>query len=101
MVGGESSMSIAPTGLSEIAIWDRIIHSDQSAMSAEAARYFLQLKLDQGDLDRMHELAVRNQQGLLTADEQAALNNLRQVGLQIDVLRSKARLALRNQTRDA
>lgn len=81
---------------SETAIWSRVIHPERADMPAEAARYFLSLAFDQADLDRMHDLAVRNQQGDLSAEELEALKNFRQIGLQIDLLRSKARLALRD-----
>ena len=56
------------------------------------------LKLRHGladDLNRLHELAVKGQNGDLTAEEAEALRNFRQVGLQIDLLRSKARLAIK------
>jgi hypothetical protein len=79
---------------SENAIWSRVIHPDRGDLPTEAARYFLSLSFDQADLDRMHELAVRNQSGELTTDEAETLRNFRQVGLQLDLLRSKARLAL-------
>jgi hypothetical protein len=80
---------------SEAAIWARVIHPDRADMPPEAARYFLSLAFDQADVDRIHDLAVRNQQGDLSAEELEALKNFRQIGLQIDLLRSKARLALR------
>ncbi len=42
----------------------------------------------------MHELAVKNQAGTLDADEAEELRNYRQIGLQLDLLRSKARQAM-------
>ena len=86
-------MSILPTA-SEIAIWERVIHPERGELPPEAARFFLSLAFDQEDLDRMHDLAVKNQQGTLAADEQEALRNYRQIGLQLDLLRSKARQAI-------
>ncbi len=79
---------------SEIAIWERVIHPERGDLPPEAARFFLNLAFDQDDLDRMHELAVKNQEGELAADEAEALRNYRQIGLQIDLLRSKARQAI-------
>jgi uncharacterized protein YnzC (UPF0291/DUF896 family) len=64
-------------------------------MSAEAARFFLTLSFDQHDLERMDELVVRNQEGKLTPEEQDELRNYRQVGLQVDLLRAKAMLTLK------
>jgi hypothetical protein len=80
-----------PTTTSEIAIWERVIHSDRGDLPPEAAQFFLNLAFDQDDLDRMHELAIKNQQGSLAPDEQEALRNYRQIGLQLDLLQSKAR----------
>jgi hypothetical protein len=88
-------MSIA-TAASESGIWLRVIHPERGDLPLDAARYFLTLTFDPADIDRMHELAVKNQEGVLTAVEQEELRNFRQVGLQIDLLRSKARQALQS-----
>jgi len=84
-----------PTTTSEIAIWERVIHSDRGDLPPEAALFFLNLAFDQDDLDRMHELAIKNQEGSLAPDEQEALRNYRQIGLRLDLLRSKARQTIR------
>lgn len=79
---------------SETAIWARVIQAGNSPMSPDAARYFLSLGFGQADLTQMHELAVRNQQGELSPEEVETLRNFRQIGLQLDLLRSQARLVL-------
>ena len=79
---------------SETAIWERVIHPDRGDLPREAAMFFLNLAFESGDLDRIHEFAVKNQEGTIAADEVEALRNYRQVGLQLDLLRSKARLAI-------
>ena len=79
---------------SEIAIWERVIHPDRGDLPADAARFFLGLSFDASDLERMHELVAKNQQSALDADEAEALRNYRQIGLAIDLLRSKARLTM-------
>ena len=56
------------------------------AAMREAALFFLSLAFEPDYLQRIHELAVKNQDGALAADEAEALRNYRQVGLQIDVL---------------
>ena len=76
------------------AIWNRILRLEEDDMSPEAARFFLKLAFDQQDLDRMHALAVKNQAGKLTPEEQEELKNYRQVGLELDFLRAKARRAV-------
>ncbi len=89
------SLTQTTTANNVAAIWGRLLRPDQGDMVPEAARFFLDLAFDHQDLDRMHELAVKNQAGKLTPDEQEELQNYRQVGLQVDLLRAKARLALR------
>lgn len=84
---------------SEADIWNRVIHAASGKMPPEAAQYFLDLSFPPEDLEAMHDLATRNQQGELNAGELETLKNFRQVGLQMDLLRSKARLALRNPSR--
>ena len=79
------------------AIWKRLLRPDHDDMSPEAARFFLKLAFEQQDLDRMHELAVKNQAGKLTAEEQEELKNYRQVGLELDFLRARAHRAIQRQ----
>jgi uncharacterized protein YnzC (UPF0291/DUF896 family) len=79
------------------AIWTRLLRPDRAdGLTPEAARFFLGLAFDQRDLDRMHTLAVKNQAGELTPAERDELKNYRQVGLELDLLRAKARHALRH-----
>lgn len=88
-------MQLTDTSNTPGAIWTRLLKPDHGDMTPEAARFFLKLSFDQHDLNRMQELAARNQQGKLTPDEQDELKNYRQVGLQLDLLRAKAKLTLK------
>jgi hypothetical protein len=85
---------VLPPATSRIAIWERVIHCDGGVLPPEAARFFLNLAFDRDDLDQMHALAIKNAEGSLAPDEQEALRNYRQIGLQLDLLRSKARQAI-------
>jgi len=80
------------------AIWIRLLKPDHADMAPEAARFFLNLSFDQHDLNRMEELAARNQEGKLTPEEHDELMNYRQVGLELDLLRAKAMLTLKQRT---
>jgi hypothetical protein len=91
-------MQLTHTANTPGAIWTRLLKPDHGDMSAEAARFFLNLSFDQHDLDRMQELATKNQEGKLTAEEQDELMNYRQVGLELDLLRAKAMLTLKQHT---
>ena len=54
----------------------------------------MQLGFDPRDRDRMHELAVKAQEGTLTDQEQAELEEYRRVGRLLDLMHSKARRSL-------
>jgi hypothetical protein len=43
----------------EAAILPRLIHPEQANLSSEAARALLELRFDQQDLDRLHELVMK------------------------------------------
>lgn len=80
---------------SKTAIWARIIDSSQHIPDV-AAQYILALQLPQTDQDRIHDLALRNNEGRLKTKELDELRNYCQVAVQIDLLRSKARFFLRD-----
>ena len=84
-----------PTASSDVEILSRVIQPKHSNLSAAAARGWLKLDFDQQDRDRMHELALKAQEGSLTPPEEAALDNYRRVGRILDLLHSKARLSLK------
>ena len=87
-------MEATQTSRSPAAIWSRLLRADQGDLTPEAAQFFLHLAFDPQDLQRMHELTVKNQDGALTPADQEDLRNYRQIGLQLDLLRAKARLSL-------
>lgn len=78
--------------VNEAAIWDRIIQP--MTVPPDAAKFFLGLGFAESDMQRMHELAERNQDGLLTEEETEELRRYRMVGLQVDLLRSISRRSL-------
>ncbi len=79
---------------SEAAILSRLIRPEEDTLSSETAEGFLRIKFEQRDLDRMHELAEKNQDGLLTPQEQTEMANYRNVGFLLDLMHSKARRAI-------
>jgi len=66
-------------------------------MNPEAARAILALDFAPADRERMHQLAVKNQDGLMTESEQQELDSYRRVGRLLDLLSSKARQSFRRQ----
>jgi hypothetical protein len=84
-----------PSSISDMAILARLIRPEDDNLSVEAAKAFLCFRFDQGDLDRMHELALKNQDGRLTPDERAQMDNYRRVSFLLDLIHSKARRSLK------
>jgi len=91
-------MATAPdiTGSKDAAIISRMIHPDRADLHKDTAEAVLRLfSLDQNDLNRMHELAVKNQDDALTKAEKAELDSYLRVSYFVDLMHAKARLSLR------
>lgn len=89
---GMKADTLSPT--TEAAIWTRVIHPD-GEISQEAARTLLKLEFPESDQQRMHELAVKAQEGTLTSEEESAIDNYERVGTMLAILKSKARKILK------
>lgn len=81
--------------ISDTAILSRVIHPEDDTLPVQAAEAFLQIRFDAQDLDRMHELAGKNQEDRLTADERLEMENYRRVSFLLDLMHSKARRSLK------
>jgi hypothetical protein len=79
----------------------RLIKPEQGDFSVEAARAILNIHFDDADKERMHQLALKAQDGELTPSEQAEIDSYRRVGCVLGVLWSKARLSLKQAGMDA
>jgi hypothetical protein len=82
-------------GASEVAIFGRLIRADDGDLAHELARYLLTLGFSDEDQARMHELAERNQEGALAADEREELQSYVKAGHLLALLHSKARKSLK------
>ncbi|HYT90409.1 MAG TPA: hypothetical protein VEL76_17015 [Gemmataceae bacterium] len=83
----------------EAAILSRLVKPDRGEFAPEVADALLKLDFDPTDKGRMHELAIKNQEGNLTKAEEDELDAYRRVGYFVDLMRSKARLSLKKQGR--
>ena len=84
------------TSSRDAAISSRMIHPEKADLHKDTAQAVLRLfSLDQNDLDRMHELAVKNQDDALTKAEKAELESYLRVSYFVDLMHAKARLSLR------
>ena len=80
----------------EAAILARAVDSANWTLTRDAAQALVELKLADDDQQRMDELAQKARAGELTADDEVEIDNYRQIGCLIEVMKSKARLSLRN-----
>jgi hypothetical protein len=85
-----SSVPALPAG----AILARVIRPKDSDLTPAAAEAFLRFTFSQVDRDRMHELAIKNQDGILLDAERLEMEAYMQVGMILDLLQAKARLTL-------
>jgi hypothetical protein len=97
--GRKIAMPSAPIADYEVSILARVLGNDQEELPVEMARYLLALGFGQRDKDRMHELAVRNQDAALSATEQEELFAYAKAGTVLSILKSKARRVLKGKAK--
>ena len=78
----------------EAAILSRVIDAESGNLSAEAARAILRMGFPATDRTRAALLATRACEGVLSADEEAELENYRHVARLLELIKSKARRSL-------
>lgn len=93
-------MHATHAGTSDVAIFGRILETDQAMLSPEAARSILDLGFSETDKARMGLLSAKAREGTLGADEQAELNNYERVGHILSLMKLKARRSLDRTTED-
>ncbi len=81
----------------DVAILDRLIRPERGDLSAAAARDLLKIDFEPGDVERMHELAAKAREGVLTPAERSEIHEYDRVGHVLAVLHSKARRSLKRQ----
>jgi len=84
----------------EAAIWARLMQAQRDELSSEAAEFLLSIDFEEGDRQRMLQLAERSEAGTLSAEEQTELDSYLHIGNLLAVMQSKARLALRRKPND-
>ena len=86
----------SPSAPTEAAILGRFVRPEENNLSPTAARAILKLEFDALDRVRMHELAVKNQDGSISPPELEELDNYIEAGDLMALLQSKARRALKH-----
>jgi len=75
-------------------ILERVIDPKRGNLSADLARYILSLGFPPADQARYAELAAKAQEGALSADEKAELDEFLDVNDFLSIVQSKARTSL-------
>ena len=95
------SATLKPQDDTGVAILNRVIQSDQAAITAEAAQTLLSFKFTKKDEQRMNRLAAKARQGTLTEHEQSAAEQYNLVSHLLALLQAKARSALKHHSPDS
>lgn len=82
------------SSLTESEILADVIAPDQGDLAAEVAQSVLRWKFTDRALARMNDLADRNNNGTITAQERQDLEKYLRVGNLVNLLQAKARLSL-------
>lgn len=86
---------ISQNGSGEVSILGRILSNGKREFPLSMARYLLRVEFSDEDKIRMHDLAAKNQSGLLSAKEVDELQGYAKAGCLLGILQSKARAILR------
>ncbi len=78
----------------EVTILVRVLCNEEGKLPPDIARYFLTLGFSEQDKARMHDLAVRNQEGTLSPAEAEEMFAYAKAGTGLSILKTKARLTL-------
>jgi hypothetical protein len=90
-----SSQFVTPEG--EAGIWARLMDSQPTELTPDAARCLLVLSFDEQDQARVQALAEQSQEGLLDEDDAREFDSYLHIANLLSVIQSKARLALDRQ----
>jgi hypothetical protein len=81
---------------SEAAILSRVIRGSKLTLPPEAARALIDLGFPEEDKKKMHQLAIKNQQGRLSQEEEQELDSYVRIGRFLDLLSAKAAKSLKS-----
>jgi hypothetical protein len=89
-------MHTTQSSTSEVAMFSRVIETEQAPFPVAAAQTILTFGFPQADKDRMAELSAKAREGALTLEEQEEINNYEKVGHMVSLMKSKARRSLKS-----
>jgi hypothetical protein len=79
----------------EVTILGQLLFDGRGSFGPELAHYVLGVNFSEEQKARMHDLAVKNQQGKISREELQELDNYINAGDLLAILKSKARMALK------
>ena len=82
----------------ELAIWERVFVPDPRRITPDQARYLLEVRFSQADLDRINELSAKAEEGTLESEEKIELERYVHVGHLLSILKAKIRGRLKKTT---
>jgi hypothetical protein len=91
-------MTTTPTAnakTNEVTIFERLLSNGKDELSTGFARYLLTLGFSEEDKAHMNDLAARNRDGDLSAEEKEELLGYAKAGCLLGILQSKARKSLK------
>ncbi len=80
----------------QVAILSRALAPEAGTLSPDAANSILEIDLSEDDKSELQRLAASAQDGSLSETDNEALESYRHVGRIIEILKSKARISLKN-----
>ena len=83
------------TTINEAEILSRVIAPEEPTLPPDTAKIILTFDFGKEDRDRMNLLVEKAREGTLTAEEQAEIDCYERVGHFLSLLRSKARVSLK------
>jgi uncharacterized protein YnzC (UPF0291/DUF896 family) len=84
------------TSITEADILSQVVAPDRADLPPELAQSILDLKFSHAAVDRMNELADKNNRGILSDAEREEMEKYMRVGSFLDLMQAKARLSLHN-----
>ena len=81
--------------VSEVSILARVLGNEHGQLPPELARYVLKVGFSNHDKERMHDLAVRNQDDAITPAEREEMSGYAKAGTLLSILKSQARRVLK------
>lgn len=73
----------------------RMIKPEGDIWPIETARMILDWKLAREDVDRVNALCAKARAGTITVEERAELDDYEETATQVEIMQSKARIALK------